>query len=82
MMLDLKLEIGEPHSSEDCKCICRLAINGERRGKISLTRAEALRIGRFLEDGSAHSVTNFSIVHLASRQEKRIALGIHHPDDE
>lgn len=48
----LELEVPMRHDPEHMRCICRLRVNGERRGKLSLTKSEALVIASVLAEGA------------------------------
>lgn len=51
MIDSLGIEVGPAHGKEHGRAICRIIVNGERRGKMSLTRWEAIALGAIIRDG-------------------------------
>lgn len=47
----LKFEVGKRHGNSQMRCICRLVVDGERRGKLSLTKSEALKFASAMAEG-------------------------------
>lgn len=68
-MIDtIVLEVPKRHALDHMRCICRLQVNGERRGKLSLTKSEALTLASVMTEGvksKAHMKFSITLAEVA-----------------